>query len=53
MRNVFPSFLELRFQLIESVGNYGQKFIHRLELLFDRFQQWMQIFAWRLLLGGV
>lgn len=48
MRNFFPLFFELCFQLIESVGNYGQKFIHRLELLLDGFQQWMQIFARRL-----
>lgn len=54
MRSFFPLFFELCFQLIESVGNYGQKFFHSLELLFEGFQQWMQIFAWRLLfVGGV
>ncbi len=37
MRNFFPLFFELCFQLIESVGNYGQKFVHRLELLLDGF----------------
>lgn len=52
MRNFFPLFFELCFQLIESVGNYGQKFVHRLELLLDGFQQWMQIFARRLRFVG-